>query len=71
MPRRASDSLVAVLIRIGLLLALAILLMAENAQAQPQHAPYATQSGLSSRSMSSAMPSATSGTVHLPTLQQA
>lgn len=34
MTRRASESLVAVLIRIGLLLALAILLMAENAQAQ-------------------------------------
>ncbi len=35
MTQRASESLVAVLIRIGLLLALAILLMAENAQAQP------------------------------------
>jgi TonB family protein len=34
MTQRASESLVAVLIRIGLLLALAILLMAENAQAQ-------------------------------------
>ena len=34
MTKRASQSLVAVLIRIGLLLALAILLMAENAQAQ-------------------------------------
>jgi hypothetical protein len=35
MTQRASESLVAVLIRVGLLLALAILLMAENAQAQP------------------------------------
>jgi hypothetical protein len=35
MTQRASESLVAALIRIGLLLALAILLMAENAQAQP------------------------------------
>ena len=34
MIQRASESLVAVLIRIGLLLALAIMLMAENAQAQ-------------------------------------
>jgi hypothetical protein len=34
MTQRVSESLVAVLIRIGLLLALAILLMAENAQAQ-------------------------------------
>ena len=34
MTQRASESVVAVLIRIGLLLALAILLMAENAQAQ-------------------------------------
>ena len=38
MTQRASESLVAALIRIGLLLALAILLMAENAQAQtPNH----------------------------------
>jgi hypothetical protein len=38
MTQRASESLVAVLIRIGLLLALVIMLMAENAQAQPlQH----------------------------------
>jgi hypothetical protein len=35
MTQRASESLVAVLIRIGLLLALAVLLMAENAQARP------------------------------------
>ena len=35
MTQRASESLVAVLIRIGLLLALVIMLMAENAQAQP------------------------------------
>jgi hypothetical protein len=35
MTKRASDSMVAVLIRIGLLIALAILLMAENAQTQP------------------------------------
>ena len=35
MTKRASESLVAVLIRVGLLLALAIMLMAENAQAQP------------------------------------
>jgi hypothetical protein len=34
MTQRASQSLVAVLIRVGLLLALAIMLMAENAQAQ-------------------------------------
>ena len=34
MTQRASESLVAVLIRIGLLLALAVLLMAENAQAE-------------------------------------
>src|ERR1700744_1513497 len=34
MTQRASDSLVAVLIRVGLLLALAIMLMAENAMAQ-------------------------------------
>ena len=38
MTQRASESLVAVLIRIGLLLALAIMLMAENAQAQSMHA---------------------------------
>ena len=37
MTQRASESLVAVLIRIGLLLALVIMLMAENAQAQPLH----------------------------------
>jgi type III secretory pathway component EscT len=37
MTQRVSESLVAVLIRIGLLLALVILLMAENAQAQPLH----------------------------------
>lgn len=37
MTQRASESLVAALIRIGLLLALAIMLMAENAQAQPLH----------------------------------
>jgi hypothetical protein len=37
MTQRVSESLVAVLIRIGLLLALAIMLMAENAQAQPLH----------------------------------
>ena len=35
MTQRASESLVAALIRVGLLLALAIMLMAENAQAQP------------------------------------
>jgi hypothetical protein len=35
MTQRASESLIAVLIRIGLLLALVIMLMAENAQAQP------------------------------------
>jgi hypothetical protein len=38
MTQRASESLVAVLIRVGLLLALAIMLMAENAQAQPPQA---------------------------------
>ena len=37
MTQRASESLVAALIRVGLLLALAIMLMAENAQAQPSH----------------------------------
>jgi hypothetical protein len=37
MTQRVSESLVAVLIRIGLLLALVIMLMAENAQAQPLH----------------------------------
>lgn len=37
MTQRASESLVAALIRIGLLLALVIMLMAENAQAQPLH----------------------------------
>jgi hypothetical protein len=39
MTQRASESLVAVLIRVGLLLALAIMLMAENAMAasQPKH----------------------------------
>ena len=35
MTQRASESLVAALIRVGLLLALAIMLMAENAQGQP------------------------------------
>lgn len=45
MTQRASESLVAVLIRIGLLLALAIMLMAENAQAQPlQASPNASSS---------------------------
>ena len=39
MTQRASESLVAVLIRIGLLLVLAILFMAENAQAQKFAAP--------------------------------
>ncbi len=34
MTQRASESLIAALIRIGLLLALVIMLMAENAQAQ-------------------------------------
>lgn len=38
MTQRASESLIAALIRIGLLLALAIMLMAENAQAQALHA---------------------------------
>jgi hypothetical protein len=37
MTQRVSESLVAVLIRVGLLLALAILLMAENAQAKALH----------------------------------
>jgi hypothetical protein len=36
MTQRASQSLQAVLIRVGLLLALVIMLMAENAQAQAQ-----------------------------------
>jgi type III secretory pathway component EscT len=35
MSHRTSESLIAALIRVGLLLALVILLMAENAQAQP------------------------------------
>jgi hypothetical protein len=39
MTQRASESLVAVLIRIGLLLALVIMLMAENAQAQAPFSP--------------------------------
>jgi hypothetical protein len=39
MTQRASESLVAVLIRIGLLLALVIMLMAENAQAQALFTP--------------------------------
>ena len=39
MTQRASESLVAALIRVGLILALAIMLMAENAQAQPPHPP--------------------------------
>jgi hypothetical protein len=39
MTQRASESLVAVLIRIGLLLALVIMLMAENAQAQTLFSP--------------------------------
>jgi hypothetical protein len=43
MTQRASESLVAVLIRIGLLLALVIMLMAENAQAQP--APHRSWTG--------------------------
>ena len=42
MTQRASESLVAALIRVGLLLALAIMLMAENAQAQPS----STHSGI-------------------------
>ncbi|HTZ60976.1 MAG TPA: hypothetical protein VMB49_22860 [Acidobacteriaceae bacterium] len=42
MTQRASESLVAVLIRVGLLLALAIMLMAENAQAQPTSHFYRT-----------------------------
>ena len=40
MTQRASESLVAALIRVGLLLALAIMLMAENAQAQPPSTPF-------------------------------
>jgi hypothetical protein len=44
MTQRASESLVAALIRIGLLLALAIMLMAENAQAQSLSArPHSTR----------------------------
>jgi hypothetical protein len=45
MTQRASESLVAALIRVGLLLALAIMLMAENALAQPS-SPH-LQTGLS------------------------
>jgi hypothetical protein len=47
MTQRASESLVAVLIRVGLLLALAIMLMAENAMAasQPQRISFSSQSG--------------------------
>jgi type III secretory pathway component EscT len=43
MTPRASHSLVAALIRIGLLLALVIMLMAENAQAQRNAQPMNTQ----------------------------
>ena len=42
MTQRASESLVAALIRVGLLLALAIMLMAENAQAQLSPTPSRT-----------------------------
>ena len=50
MTQRASESLVAVLIRIGLLLALVIMLMAENAQAQPlQHLRHGQPTSLHSR----------------------
>ena len=48
MTQRASESLVAALIRIGLLLALAIMLMAENAQAQSHPVlarPHPTRAG--------------------------
>jgi hypothetical protein len=47
MTQRASQSLVAVLIRVGLLLALVIMLMAENAMAasQPKHISVHTQPG--------------------------
>ena len=49
MTQRASESLVAVLIRIGLLLALAILLMAENAQAQALPAGFSTSRSVPTR----------------------
>jgi hypothetical protein len=45
MTQRASESLVAALIRVGLLLALAIMLMAENAQAQSPHPNPLTPAG--------------------------
>jgi hypothetical protein len=45
MTQRASESLVAALIRVGLLLALVIMLMAENAQAQT--APHHSRNGSS------------------------
>ncbi len=51
MTQRASESLVAALIRIGLLLALAIMLMAENAQAQSPKA----QPGLHAESTRTAL----------------
>jgi hypothetical protein len=44
MTQRASQSLVAVLIRVGLLLALAILLMAENAMASTPQKPVSNHS---------------------------
>ena len=52
MTQRASQSLVAVLIRIGLLLALAIMLMAENAQAATSaaHSPEQDRAAINSSS---------------------
>jgi type III secretory pathway component EscT len=57
MTQRASESLVAVLIRIGLLLALVIMLMAENAQAQPlQHSRQGNPTSLQLRIHSAGTP---------------
>jgi hypothetical protein len=62
MTQRASESLVAALIRVGLLLALAIMLMAENAQAQPASTPSRTRPITSLQSRINAASSRTSRT---------
>ena len=57
MTPRVFDSLVAALIRIGLLLALVIMLMAENAQEQPTRAQAGSNvSGIRVRSAAQPMP---------------
>jgi hypothetical protein len=59
MTQRASESLVAALIRIGLLLALAIMLMAENAQAQSScFGPVAPSPGWQSHKLTAAIEAA-------------